>query len=66
MSLHRTAGSKAPHGPVPGDAQPAVLTSTVRLPGVVLPSEGDVIEFGTLQLSKVLGARRAVLRPHSQ
>lgn len=42
------------------------LTSTVRLPGVVLPSEGDVIEFSTLQLSEVLGAGRAVLRPHSQ
>jgi len=53
--------------PSPGMLSPAlVLTSTVRLPGVVLPSEGDVIEFGTLQLSEVLGAWRAVLWPHSQ
>lgn len=42
------------------------LTSSVCLPGVVLPSEGDIIKLSALQLSEVLGPWWAVLQPQTE
>lgn len=64
----RGGGPKAPHGSAPalGCSKQHSLTSPICLPGVILPSERDIIKLSTLQLSKVLGPWWAVLQPQTE